>query len=138
MTGGASILLLCYIHHGYSAILCTLYSDGPDLTLPSITSFGSLEGGNVTLICGTNLDSNPPPSRLIEWRQDGVLIDTSNDRYLTDDGPDTVSLSIFGAMPEDTGNWTCNAMVEFMPDTSGTIITVGELVRELTLTVVGE
>ena len=103
----------------------TIFTDGPDITWGPMEVAG-VQGSNTTLICGTNLDSNPPAT--IKWLDsDGTMVDSSNDRFERTDGP-TVSLVVRDLVRSDTGTWTCEVFVKNMR----------RLERSISLTVVGK
>ena len=72
--------------------------DGPGDTQRVI-----LEGGDITLVCGTSVDGYPTPT--ISW--------TDNNGTTVSDGSgisgsDTLMLTIIDVTRNHTGNWTCS------------------------------
>ena len=107
-------------------ILFFSWTDGPDITLgPSVVA--TLEGDNATLVCGTNLTGNPEPT--VQWMDNNNTEVRRNDsRFVFDDGPEIVSLSIFNVTVEDDGIWRCVVQVE----------NASEVQQNVTLTAVGK
>ena len=107
-------------------ILFISWTDGPDITLgPSVVA--TLEGDNATLVCGTNLTGNPEPT--VQWMDNNNTEVRRNDsRFVFDDGPEIVSLSIFNVTVEDDGIWRCIVQVE----------NASEVQQNVTLTAVGK
>ena len=69
-----------------------------------------LLGDPVCLICGYNLDSNPPA--VITWTGPyGKVVTKNMDSYIMDNGPQVVQLNITNADESDGGRWTCNVRV---------------------------
>ena len=66
------------------------------------TQYAVLEGGNITLVCGSGVNSNPAPT--ISW------ID-NNGSTVSDgtgiSGSTTLSLTITGVTHYQAGNWMC-------------------------------
>ena len=87
-------------------------------------------GGDVTLVCGTNLDSNPASS--IEWRDNNGVVIADGGRYTFVSGPSEVSLRIAGVTANDAGDWRCTITV--MADGR----TIGTSDRNITFFVVGK
>ena len=62
-------------------------------------------GQPVTLVCGTNLRSNPPlPS---QWRDNNGTALSVGGRYVFGNGSDIVHLNISSTAQNDNGNWSC-------------------------------
>ena len=75
----------------------------PDIAPPGDTQRAVLEGGDITLVCGSSVDGNPTPT--ISW--------TDNNGTTVSDGPEisgsnTLMLAITNVTRNQTGNWTCN------------------------------
>ena len=87
-------------------------------------------GGDVTLVCGTNLDSNPASS--IEWRDNNGVVIADGGRYTFVSGPSEVSLRIAGVTANDAGDWRCTITV--MADGR----TIGTSDQNITFFVVGK
>ena len=86
-----------------------------------------LEGGNITLMCATSVDGNPPPT--ISW-MDNNGTTVSDGTGIS--GSTTLSLTITGITRYQAGNWTC--AVENSPG-GGTPCSVQ---RQIMMRVVGE
>jgi len=91
--------------------------DGPGDTQRVI-----LEGGDITLVCGTSVDGNPTPT--ISW--------TDNNGTTVSDGSgisgsDILMLTITSITRNHTGNWTCSVENSVM-----------DVERQIMLVVVGE
>ena len=94
----------------------------PEIDRPGDTQRAVLEGGDITLVCGSNVDGNPIPT--ISW--------TDNNGTAVSDGPEfsgsnTLMLAITGVTRNQTGNWTCNVENS-----------VANFERQILLVVVGE
>ena len=63
----------------------------------------------MSLICGYNLDSNPPA--VVTWTNPDKNIVSNTDTYVIDDGPHVVQLNITNASERDSGAWICNVSV---------------------------
>ena len=59
----------------------------------------------MTLICGFNLQSNPPAS--ITWKDPNNRTVANNSDYSIDDGPKIVQLIINNVTKSDSGFWRC-------------------------------
>lgn len=106
-----------------------LSTDGPGL-LPASTEYHCLEKCPVSLVCGYNLDSNPPA--IITWTDpQGNLVD-SNGIYTKENGPKVVQLNISSASKEDGGTWKCNVTVNYAN------ASINTMVSEIHLTVFGK
>ena len=78
-------------------------SDPPEIDGPGDSQHAVLEGGDITLACGTSTVGNPTPT--ISW--------TDNNGTTVSDGPgisglDTLMLTITSVTRNHTGNWTCS------------------------------
>ena len=78
-------------------------SDPPEIDGPGDSQHAVLEGGDITLACGTSTVGNPTPT--ISW--------TDNNGTTVSDGPgisgsDTLILAITSVTRNHTGNWTCS------------------------------
>ena len=63
-------------------------------------------GQPVTLVCGTNLRSNPPST--IQWRDNNGTLLSAGGRYVFGNGSDFVHLNISSTALSDNGTtWTC-------------------------------
>ena len=84
-------------------------TDGPSLTVGP-TQYYVLLGNNISLVCGTDLDSNPPAT--VTWTSpDDSRIIMDNARYDVENGPDIVRLNISHTSLADAGMWTCDIRV---------------------------
>ena len=108
-------------------MMCLLVTDGPEL-LPAAREHTTIENCPVSLVCGYNLDSNPPA--VVTWRDPWGRLVTSNNLYTVDHGPDVLKLDIASANREHEGVWTCNVIVNGSVGTS--------LSRQVNLRVLGE
>ena len=86
--------------------------------------------GDVTLVCGTGLDSNPASS--IVWRDNNDVEITNGGRYTFGSGPSEVSLRIAGVTANDAGDWRCTVTV------MAGVRLIGTHDRSITLFVVGK
>lgn len=112
--------------------IIALHADGPELNDPVTDVFATVEEGNVTLVCGTDLASNP--SSDIQWFSNtDNEISPSDKRFGLNNGPEVVSLTIFNATQSDNGTWNC---VITLNSPNGTVI--GQLERNLTLNILGK
>ena len=112
-------------------------SDGPDI-LPGPMQVAVRLGDPLSLVCGTNLMSNP--SAAITWRDPNGVVD--NTRYdLVNDGTG-IRLNFTNTISSDTGTWTCSVLVEGNNVTVGNKtqprLLIGERNITIDLTVVGE
>ena len=94
----------------------------PDIAPPGDIQRAVLEGGDVTLVCGSSVAGNPTPT--ISW--------TDNNGTTVSDGPEfsdsnTLMLAITSVPRSYIGNWTCN-----MENS------VSNFERQIVLVVVGE
>ena len=94
----------------------------PDIAPPGDTQRAVLEGGDITLVCGSSVDGNPTPT--ISW--------TDNNGTAVSDGPgisgsNTLMLAITSVTRSHTGNWTCSVENS-----------VSNIDRQIVLVVVGE
>ena len=64
-----------------------------------------LQGQPVTLVCGTNLRSNPPST--IQWGDNNGTALSAGWRYFFGNGSDMVYLNLFSTALSDNGTWTC-------------------------------
>ena len=87
---------------------CNYYSDGPELTKADEV-YSAREGDSVTLICGSDLKSNP--SATISWTKPKGETVSSSERFTMNNGSEVVSLSITNVGKDDNGTWTCNVEV---------------------------
>ena len=78
-------------------------SDPPEIDGPGDSQRAVLEGGDITLVCGTSVDGNPTPT--ISWMD-------NNDTTVSDgpgiSGSGTLMLTITSVTRNHTGNWTCS------------------------------
>ena len=83
--------------------------DGPSLTVGP-TQYYVLLGNSLSLVCGTDLDSNP--SATVTWTapNDSIIM-MSNARYDVENGPDILRLNISRTSLADAGMWTCDVRV---------------------------
>ena len=83
--------------------------DGPSLALGPSQHYVLL-GNSVSLVCGTDLDSNPQAT--ITWiAPDGTTI-MDNARYDLENGPEIVRLNLSHTILSDAGMWRCNITTE--------------------------
>ena len=68
-----------------------------------------LSGDSVSLICGYNLNSNPPA--VISWTSPHGDAVKSSRKYSMDNGPGIVRLNISGVTESLGGEWTCRVEV---------------------------
>ena len=102
-------------------------SDSPQFVGPGCdTQHVVLEGGSITLMCGSSIDGKPTPT--ISWL-DNYGTTVSGGAGVS--GSTTVSLTVSGVTRYQAGNWTCTA--ENSP--GGTPRTAE---RQIMMTVVGE
>ena len=100
-------------------------------------------GGNVSLVCGTGLDSNPQTT--ITWTApDGTTI-TNSSRYDFEDGPNFVRLNFTNASISDNGVWRCEVVVMSAQHimSEGNLILqnrslIGSITQSIQLTVIGK
>ena len=82
-----------------------------------------LLGNSVSLVCGTDLDSNPQAT--ITWTgPDGTTI-MENARFNLENGPDIVRLNLSHTLLSDAGIWRCDIRTE----SDRYIVNNGSLVR---------
>ena len=72
-------------------------------TGPSLVA--AAPGQPATLVCGTNLRSNPPSSIL--WRNSNGVTLTTGGRYAFGNGSDNVYINISSTATSDNGTWSC-------------------------------
>lgn len=84
------------------------FADGPEITDGPKQHF-VLSGDSVSLVCGYNLDSNPPA--IITWTDPKGDRVVNNGRYILDDGPKVVQLNISTTSKSDSGIWVCSVLV---------------------------
>ena len=63
----------------------------------------------MTLICGTDLKSNP--SATISWTNPNRSLVVNSDNFTRNDGPEEVALDITNVGKDDNGTWTCTVEV---------------------------
>ena len=103
-------------------MLATPHADGPSLTLSSSEHYALL-GDSLSLVCGTDLDSNPQAT--ITWTApDGTTV-VDNARYTLDNGPGIVRLNFSRTILSDAGVWRCNVRTE----SDQYVVSDGRLVR---------
>ena len=90
-------------------MLQCLISDGPEVTRVEDARAAVALGGNVTLVCGTNLRSNPQPT--IRWTTPLGNDVTSSINSLGVVAEGSVSLAVSSAELDDAGRWRCDASV---------------------------
>lgn len=84
-------------------------------------------GSNATLVCGTELASNPPAS--ISWRDNrGNPVDLSSSKFEQSRDPSAHTLLVRDLVSGDGGTWTCDIHVD----------RVGTVQHSITLIVVGK
>ena len=128
-TGSLVINVLCECIHSSTINLIT---DGPELDEPVTDIFATVQEESVTVVCGTNLASSPPP--IVQWFSDtDSEISPSDERFSMSNGPDVVSLTIFNTTRNDNGTWNC---VLTLNSPNGTVI--GRLERNVTVFILGE
>lgn len=110
--------------------MCFLITDGPKL-LPAAREHTTFENCPVSLVCGYNLDSNPPA--VVTWRDPWGRVVTSDGLYTVDSGPDVVKLDIASANREHEGVWTCTVIAIGSDGSEGRSIS-----RQVNLRVLGE
>ena len=119
-------------------------ADPPSFATEGPTERYVLLGDPLSLVCGTNLDSNPQAT--ITWTaSDATTIRMNGGRYTLENGPDIVRLSFSTTMLIDSGVWRCNVMV--ISDRYVVIggqlerqtgASVGSITRGIQLTVISE
>ena len=88
--------------------LC-IVADPPSFITEGPTLHYVLLGDNVSLVCGTGLDSNPQAT--ITWTApDGNTI-VDNARYYLENGPEVIQLNISSTIMSDAGVWRCDVTV---------------------------
>ena len=107
-----------------------LIADGPEI-MPASKEYTALEGCPVSLLCGYNLESNPPA--IITWIDPEGNMVTSDGMYIVDDGPRVLRLNISRASGKHEGVWTCNVMVKYSDGSHD-----ASLSRQVHLRVLGE
>ena len=119
---------MCYVscERFFVDLLCPLYlntSDEPSLTQGPAQRYVLL-GDSLSLLCGSDLDSNP--QAIITWTApDGTTI-MDNARYDLENGPDVVRLKFTHTILSDTGVWRCEISVE----SEQYIVSSGKLVKQ--------
>jgi len=104
-----------------------IISDSPLLVGPEgDTQHAVLEGGNITVLCGRDVNGNPPPT--ISWLDNNGSTVSSGTSI---SGATTLSLTISGVTHYQAGNWTCT--VENSPGGARRSVQ-----RQISLTVIGE
>ncbi len=100
-------------------------------------------GEPLSLVCGTNLMSNPQAS--IRWIDNQGVDVTSPSRLNTFANNTLVSLEFDNTTSQDTGTWSCVVTVVgtdvTQPSPGGGVtpsVTIGEVTINISLTVVGE
>lgn len=83
-------------------------SDGPEFS-PGLEKHYVLYGDPVSLICGYDLESNPPPT--ITWTNPYNKSVVNTDMYVIDNGPQVIQLNITNARESDSGLWICHMEV---------------------------
>ena len=75
----------------------------PEIDGPGDSQRAVLEGGDITLVCGSSVDGNPTPT--ISWMD-------NNDTTVSDgpgiSGSGTLMLTITSITRNHAGNWTCS------------------------------
>ena len=89
-----------------------------------------LLGDGVSLVCGTDLDSNPQAT--ITWTAPNGTTVMDNARFNLRNGPDIVRLNLSHTLLSDAGMWRCDIRTEF----DQYIVNNGSLVRT-NVTVIG-
>ena len=84
-------------------------ADGPSLVLGS-TQYYILLGNSVSLVCGTDLDSNPQAT--ITWTAPNGTTVMDNARFNLENGPDIVRLNLSHTLLSDAGMWRCDIRTE--------------------------
>ena len=86
-----------------------------------------IEGGEVELLCGRNLTSNPQAN--IMWSNNrGTPVNPADSTISIANGPTSVSLFIQNLSRRDSGDWSCSVSVEG----------VRTVLVSITLTVIGK
>ena len=104
----------------------------------------ALLGESLSLVCGTDLDSNPQAT-IIWTAPDGTTV-VDNARYDLDNGPGIVRLNFTHTVLSDNGIWMCNIEVEseHYVVSSGSLIRVNSSIigvqirQNIRLTVIGK
>ena len=100
-----------------------MFPDGSSFRVPGPTQQYALLDESLSLVCGTDLDSNPQAT--ITWTApDGTTI-MDNARYDLDNGPGIVRLNFTHTILSDAGIWMCNIEVE----SEHYIVSNGSLIR---------
>ena len=89
-------------------LLQSNYTDGPEI-LPGVRKHHVLSGDPVSLICGHNLDSNPPAN--VTWIDPQNRPVNTSSSFILDDEPMVVRLNISSASNSDNGTWICRVDV---------------------------
>ncbi len=99
-------------------------------------------GAAVSLLCGTQLQSNPAP--LILWRDPRGGVVTASDRVSFINDATGVRLNFYNSTVVDNGRWACNLTVTAqnvnVPPNSEVVsqLEVGQIQYDIDLVVVGE
>ena len=108
-----------------------MFPDGPSFRVPGPTQQYALLDESLSLVCGTDLDSNPQAT--ITWTDpDGTTV-MDNTRFNLENGPDIVRLNLSRTLLSDAGMWRCDIRTESEQD----IVNNGKLVPT-NITVIGE
>ena len=103
-------------------------TDGPSLTIRPDESYVPL-GDSHSLVCGTDLDSNPQAT--ITWTDPDQTMIMDNSRYSLQNGPDIVRLNFTHTLLSDAGMWRCNIRTE----SDQHVVSNGSLVRLDSMTI---
>ena len=106
----------------YDTSTVTFLADGPSLELGPSQYFVLL-GNNLSLVCGTGLESNPQAT--ITWTAPDQTTVMDSPRHSLDNGPEIVRLNFTRTILSDAGMWRCDIRTE----SDQYIVNNGSLVR---------
>ena len=121
-TAPTSLLCPLISKHCCDQVISFFFITDPPEFVGSEVDASVLEGGNITLVCASRVNGNPPPT--ISW-MDNNGTTVSDGTGIS--GSTTLSLTVSSVTRYQAGNWTCTA--ENSLDSAP---------RQISLTVVGE
>ena len=110
-SGGFHLDVICKLKCSY---LCNQFtehviSDGPSFGLRAPAQQYTQLGDSLSLVCGTDLKSNPPAT--ITWTAPDGTTTLDDSQYSLDNGPHIVRLNFTQVFAKDIGVWMCNVTV---------------------------